>query len=122
MSFARGKYSRTNYRLTGGKEDTGELGSIVVQMRLTIQHGSATGDVVTFSMEGFGRAFGAIALLASEVTMTLTPPVDPIKAHCSAASDSSLVYMSVNIQDRSMGSLANTLSFPWTILALIASR
>lgn len=122
MSFARGKYSRTNYRLTGGKEDTGELGSIIIAFRVTTEHDSATGNVVTFSTGGYGRAAWAIALLASEWSMTLTPPVDRVNAHCSAAADSSLVYMSVAIADRSAGSLAVTVSLPWNVLALIASR
>ena len=117
MAFARGRYLRTNYRLTGGKGDVGELGSILVGIRITIQHDSATGDVVTFSMEGYGVPSWVLVMPASAFTFTFMSRI-----RSSLTAGGSLVYLSVDAASGSMGSMAATLSQPYNILALIASR
>mgnify|MGYP001585154365 CR=1 FL=1 len=92
------------------------IASQLVQFRVTIQHDSATGNVVTFSLNGYGAPAFIQARYASNPIITFAD------LNTSVTANSSLVYMTLKGITASAGSLANTISQPYTMLALIASR
>ena len=91
------------------------MGSLWVEIRVTFEIGSATGDIVTFSMSGYGRPAWALVRAASRYATGMG------FGYRLSLSDASLVYMTL-FHSISFGSLQATVSLPMIITALIASR
>lgn len=106
---------KTNYKVRAQDvlvDGDGPLVSILVKIRQTAQVDSQTGNVITFST-GYGKPGMVFMQLASNLN-TL-----PYGWNVSIAG--SLVYVSL-LGSASFGSLAATLSIPFNLLCLIASR
>ena len=102
------------------------MASLLVKMRQTWQIGSDIGDEITISMDGYGVPIWIQFQQLSNVGGTLIMPIG-----YSVTTDDSIVYVSlfgISIAgasptlSQSLGSIANTVSVPFQILALIASR
>lgn len=113
-------YLRTNYRLTGGKQDFPGLQSVFVKIRQTAQLNSNFAGAFTLSMAGFGNPAWAKVY-----------PVSHYPTHVFIINQSvsgSMINVSMELQ--SLGAvfsaptsgLTTTASFVFEILALIASR
>ena len=128
-----GRYLRTNYRLTGKEPDVEALQSILVNLRQTIELASDTGDCWTASLEGFGAPSWVRVFLASnhEPTIIQIYHVSVDYSTCGSIFYVSMhgrsYHISASLGDSvwesiTFGSLAATISYPFRIVALIASR
>ena len=90
----------------------GPFESIIVKLRQTAQVCSATGNVVTFST-GYGTPLLAWAAVATHM--------DTYPDHINCSIAASLIYASL-LHSLSFGSLAATLSIPFNLFFVIASR
>jgi len=120
-----GRHLRTNYRLTGGKIDYGALDSMLVQLRESYQMESDNDGIFTFSMKGYGIPLWVnvkpMIATMEEVWMAFSVSID-------GANSGSIVYVSIGALSAgvSLGfgaaSLPDTITIPFQITALIASR
>lgn len=120
MSNPQGARLRTNYRINSSAQIAdglliNQVASQIVRLRQTWQHDSATGDIVTFSMDGYGRPLWVQVKPLGDYRATA------FQVNCNVSVSLSTVVASI-LGTMSMGSLAVTVSYIWEVLALIASR
>lgn len=120
MSNPQGNRIRTNYRVNSSAQIAdglliNQVASQIVRLRQTWQHDATTGDIVTFSMDGYGRPLWVQVMPLSDHRGTI------LQVNCNLSVSESLVVASI-LATASMGSLGATVSYVWEILALIASR
>jgi len=112
----------TNYRTRDIAPEA--LGSYNVRLRQSWQHDSATGNIISFSMDGFGRPTYVLVKIAGEdhrmTFFQINVSISASQSVCYA----SIMPCSLSTANSllSMGSLAATLTLPYEIFALIASR
>ena len=114
-------YLRTNWKLTSANlpksgAEVNILESMLVQIRQTAQLASAGAYYPTFSMAGYGRPGLAIVQLASDHQTFF-------QIRASVAAAASVVYVTLLAGSSvCLVSLAATVSYPFFVMALIASR
>ncbi len=113
----------TNYRVSGIQIYSGVMESLALDSqimesllrfeRVSIQIDSATGNIVTHSTGGYGKPQWYVLILRSVI--------DTYPQGYKTSFVGSLVYISL-LGTASFGSLAATITLPFDILFLIASR